>query len=96
VFLAGEVLAYVLCLHCCLLLVCVLVIVHMLVAASNPLSNVFGGVLHYFLDSGVGYEGAQVRVLLGFMKNALDGSLQLQAVGLCQYRWMEVTVACFP
>jgi len=53
VYLAGEVLADVPCLHGCLLLACVLVIVHMLVAGGDPLSNVSGGVAHYFLDSGV-------------------------------------------
>jgi len=84
------------CLHCCLLFACILVVVHMFVAASNPLSNVFGGVVHYFLHGGVGYKWAQVGVMLSFMKDTLYGSLQLRAVGLCQYWRMEVAVACFP
>ena len=48
-----EVLVDVLCPHCCLLFASKLIVVHMFVTASDPLSNVFGGVVHDFLDSGV-------------------------------------------
>jgi len=48
-----EVLVDVLCPHCCLLFASILIVVHMFVTASDPLSNVFGGVVHDFLDSGV-------------------------------------------
>jgi len=38
------------CPHCCLLFASILIVMHMFVAASDPLSNVFGGVAHDFLN----------------------------------------------
>jgi len=61
----------VLCPHCCLLFSSRLVVLHIFVAVGNPLLDVFSGVVHDFLDGGVGYKWAQVGVSLGFVKDAL-------------------------